>query len=118
MVLAGFFFFTKVVKPVGEAIGSIYCTIQQPQKTELAISQEQEKPIKKTSLVAKIDDIGFRVQVENTTSHCLFDVECERCFRKVTAQMGLRAEVTLACYKQMSSAGLFRMIKKKNKRKR
>lgn len=84
-----FFFPANMVKPVGETISSVYCTTQQPQKAEVEMSQEQEKAIKKTSLVARMDEKGLHVQVENTTSHYLFDVEWERFLGKVTAQMGL-----------------------------
>ena len=78
-----------MVKPVGEAISSVYHTIQKPQKAEVEMSQEQEKAIKKTFLVARMDERGLHVQVKSTTSHYLFDVEWERFLGKVTAQMGL-----------------------------
>lgn len=78
-----------MVKPVGEAISSVYCATEQPQKAEVEMSQEQEKAIKKTSLADRVDERDLHVQVENTTSHCRFDVEWERFLGKVTAQRGL-----------------------------
>jgi len=78
-----------MVKPVGEAISSVYCAIQQTQKAQVEMSQEQEKAIKKTSLAARMDETDLHVHVENTTSHYLFDVEWERFSGKVTAQIGL-----------------------------
>lgn len=67
----------------------MHCTVQQSQKTELEMNQEQERAIKKTSLVARMHEKGLHVQVENTTNHQPFDVEWERFLWKVTAQMGL-----------------------------
>lgn len=78
-----------MVKPVGEAISTVQYILQQSQKTELEMNQEQERAIKKTSLAARMHKNGLHVQVENTTNHQPFDVEWERFLWKVTAQMGL-----------------------------
>lgn len=78
-----------MVKPVDEAISSMYCATQQPQKEEVEMSWEQEKAIKKTSLADGMDERDLHMQVENTTSHYFFDVGWERFLGKVTAQIGL-----------------------------
>lgn len=86
LVLTGFyfiFFSTNTVKPVD---AQCVLSIQQPQKAEVEMSQEQEKTTKKTSLAARMGERNLHEQVENTTSHHLFDVEWERFLGKVTAQ--------------------------------